>query len=117
MVTAEHICALIRAHASGDSRRFYTVALGTAASLAREGNTVGALKVRDAVDTAQAMKDLPLYSGPFCTCTKCATAPNGIEPYPVGAKYIRSDEREFMERECKACGHVWYETCADVRKK
>lgn len=114
MITAEHVVSLIRAHASGDNRRFHSVAIQVAASLAREGNAVGARKIKEASDKARLKTDLPAYSGPFNACIKCKTSPNSVEPHPVKAKYMRENDVEFMERECFACGFTWYEHCGDV---
>lgn len=111
MLTAEHIIALIRAHASGDSQRFYSVAIQVAASLAREGNEVGAKKVRDASDNARNRGSLPPFSGPTPPCRKCAL-PQG-KAVGTRSTYIKEGGLEFMERSCGKCGYVWYERCAD----
>lgn len=60
MAKADHLKALIRAHAEGDNERFYAVALQVAAQAARQGHTKFAQEVRDLVDQAKARgKTLP----------------------------------------------------------
>ncbi|MFC9588676.1 AAA family ATPase [Streptomyces sp. NPDC056944] len=51
--SAEHVRALVEAHASGDDRGFYTVALQVAAREARQGHTRAAASLRDFIDAAR----------------------------------------------------------------
>ncbi|MEU7890956.1 ATP-binding protein [Microbispora bryophytorum] len=52
--SADHVKALVRAHADGDEEAFYSVALQLAAKSARQGHNRLAAELRDLVDAAQA---------------------------------------------------------------
>ena len=54
MATADQIKALIRSHAEGDERRFFSIALQVAAHEARTGRSRFARELRDIIDHAQA---------------------------------------------------------------
>ncbi|MEU8443523.1 MULTISPECIES: ATP-binding protein [Streptomyces] len=54
--TADHIKALVQAHADGDDRNFYTVALQVAAREARQGHTRSAASLRDVIDASKAKR-------------------------------------------------------------
>lgn len=54
MATAEQLKALIRSHAEGDDKRFYTIAIQVAAHAARTGHGKLAQDLRDLVDQAKA---------------------------------------------------------------
>ena len=51
MATADQVRALVKSHAEGDDKRFYSVALQVAASAARGGQGRFAQELRDLVDT------------------------------------------------------------------
>ncbi|MFG3083497.1 AAA family ATPase [Streptomyces parvulus] len=51
--SAEHVRALVEAHAAGDDRGFYSVALQVAAREARQGHTRAAASLRDFIDAAK----------------------------------------------------------------
>lgn len=51
MATADQVKALVKSHAEGDDRRFYSVALQVAAGAARSGQNRFAQDLRDLVDT------------------------------------------------------------------
>ncbi|MDT0427864.1 AAA family ATPase [Streptomyces salyersiae] len=51
--SAEHVRALVEAHAAGDDRGFYSVALQVAAREARQGHTRAAASLRDFIDAAR----------------------------------------------------------------
>ena len=53
VASTEHVRALVEAHASGDERSFYSVALQVAASEARQGHTRAAAKLRDCIDASK----------------------------------------------------------------
>lgn len=50
MATAEQLKALIRSHAEGDNKRFYTIAIQVAAQAARTGHGKLAQELRDLID-------------------------------------------------------------------
>ncbi|WP_424535517.1 AAA family ATPase [Sphaerisporangium viridialbum] len=52
--SADHVKALVRAHAEGDEEAFYSVALQLAAKSARQGHNRLAAELRDMVDEARA---------------------------------------------------------------
>ncbi|MFI0818568.1 AAA family ATPase [Streptomyces sp. NPDC021098] len=54
--TADHIKALVQAHADGDDRSFYSVALQVAAREARQGHTRAAAGLRDFIDATRAKR-------------------------------------------------------------
>jgi len=108
--TSDHVLALVKAWASGEPKRFHSVALQIAAKLARGGDGVKARQIRDVADRALAERlYLPPYSGAHGYCTKC-------EFGTVTLKYQVEDGVDFLERECKRCGYTWYEKCADAEK-
>lgn len=51
MATADQVKALVKSHAEGDDKRFYSVALQVAAGAARNGQNRFAQDLRDLVDT------------------------------------------------------------------
>jgi len=53
MATADQLKALIKCHAEGDDRRFYSVAMQVAAQAARSGHTKFAQELRDLIDAAR----------------------------------------------------------------
>lgn len=55
--TADHLKALLDAHASGDDDRFYSIALQVAAKSARQGHGRLALELREIVDAARSQRD------------------------------------------------------------
>ncbi len=59
MATADQLKALIRSHATGDSERFYTIALQVAAQAARNGHTRFAQQLRDLVDESRRRATAP----------------------------------------------------------
>jgi SpoVK/Ycf46/Vps4 family AAA+-type ATPase len=54
MATADQLKALVRSHASGDEKQFYSVALQVAARAARGGQSRFAQELRDLIDEAKA---------------------------------------------------------------
>jgi SpoVK/Ycf46/Vps4 family AAA+-type ATPase len=54
MATAEQLKALIRSHAEGDNKRFYTIAIQVAAQAARTGHGKLAQELRDLIDQVRA---------------------------------------------------------------
>jgi SpoVK/Ycf46/Vps4 family AAA+-type ATPase len=54
MATADQLKALVRSHASGDEKQFYSVALQVAARAARSGQSKFASDLRDLIDEAKA---------------------------------------------------------------
>lgn len=60
--SADHVKALVRAHATGDDKSFYSVALQVAARAARQGHNRLATELRDLIDDANARSSTP--SGP-----------------------------------------------------
>ncbi|MFD8912944.1 AAA family ATPase [Streptomyces sp. NPDC059575] len=54
--SADHLKALLNAHAAGDNDRFYSIALQVAAKSARQGHTRLAAELRDLVDSSRAQK-------------------------------------------------------------
>ncbi len=63
MATADQLKALVRSHASGDERHFYSVALQVAARAARRGQNRFAQELRDLIDEAN------INPNPHNTCT------------------------------------------------
>jgi SpoVK/Ycf46/Vps4 family AAA+-type ATPase len=56
--SADHVTALVKAHAAGDDEGFYSVARQLAARAARQGQTKYAAELRDLIDAAKA-RELP----------------------------------------------------------
>lgn len=54
--SAEHLKALLGAHAAGDNDRFYSIAMQVAAKSARQGHGKLAVELRELIDSAQAQK-------------------------------------------------------------
>lgn len=55
-VGADHLLALLSAHAEGDEDRFYSIAMQVAAKSARQGHTKLAAELRDLIDASRAQK-------------------------------------------------------------
>ncbi|MFD7598767.1 AAA family ATPase [Kitasatospora sp. NPDC059812] len=62
--TADHLKALLNAHAAGDEDRFYSIALQVAAKSARQGHGKLAVELREIIDAARAEKILRLAPTP-----------------------------------------------------
>jgi SpoVK/Ycf46/Vps4 family AAA+-type ATPase len=54
--SADHLKALLSAHAAGDDERFYSIALQVAAKSARQGHSRLAAELRELIDTSRAEK-------------------------------------------------------------
>ncbi|MEU6490746.1 ATP-binding protein [Streptomyces sp. NPDC046984] len=54
--SADHLKALLSAHAAGDDERFYSIALQVAAKSARQGHTRFAAELRELIDASRAEK-------------------------------------------------------------
>lgn len=54
--SADHLKALLSAHAAGDDDRFYSIALQVAAKSARQGHTRLATELREFIDSSRAQK-------------------------------------------------------------
>ena len=52
--SADHVKALVRAHAAGDERAFYSITLQLAAKAAKQGHTHLAAELRDLIDASKA---------------------------------------------------------------
>lgn len=63
MARADHVKALIRAHAGNEDTRFYSVALQVAADEAQRGHAKLATELRDLVEKAQARADAARSTG------------------------------------------------------
>jgi SpoVK/Ycf46/Vps4 family AAA+-type ATPase len=65
LATADQVKALVKSHAEGDDRRFYSVALQVAAGAARNGQNRFAQDLRDLVDALRAQQtQAPAAGGP-----------------------------------------------------
>lgn len=61
--SADHVKALVRAHAAGDDESFYAVALQLAAKAARQGQSRFAGDLKELIDASRAER-LPRFEGP-----------------------------------------------------
>ncbi len=61
--SADHVKALVRAHAAGDDESFYAVALQLAAKAARQGQSRFAAELKELIDASRAER-LPRSEGP-----------------------------------------------------
>lgn len=113
MSESTHVEALVKAHAHGDDRQFYSIAMQYAAKLARSGDAEAGQSLRDLIDRARARLELPAFSGKPEVCMKCEYAP--LNERAATDQYTREGGAEFLERKCRNCGYTWYEQCADSR--
>ncbi|MFE1593570.1 AAA family ATPase [Nocardia sp. NPDC058705] len=98
--SAEHVRALVEAHATGDDRAFYSVALQVAAGEARKGHTKAAAQLRDYVDGARRTRVRRLEAvGPPPTDGELAGMLNHGEPeFGLDQMTLAPDVRANLDR-------------------